>query len=226
MTSQRARRLHDRYFIFAEIGLILSLLVVIVAFQADWTPKQEYQVNLQDQEIVEMEEIQQTKQESEPPPPPRPPAPVEAPNNAVIEQENINFDASLDLDAELDVSNDRPAPPDEPEEESKEENEPEIFVAVEKSPDCGGIESLRNKVQYPKFARQAGIQGRVIVQFVVNEEGNVTNPKILQGAHTLLNEEALRAVQKLECTPGEQRGQPVKVRMTMPVSFRLKSSPQ
>jgi protein TonB len=225
MTSQRERRLHNQYVLYIEIGSIIALLVVIAAFQADWSPDQEYQVNLQDQEVVEMEEIQQTEQNTEPPPPPQPPAPVEAPNNAVIEQENIDFDASLDMNEELDVS-EQPPPSDEPEQESEEEKEPEIFVAVEQSPDCGGIESLQKKVTYPEFARQTGIQGRVIVQFVVNEEGTVTNPKILQGAHTLLNEEAIRAVQQLECTAGKQRGTPVKVRMTMPVSFRLKSRPQ
>jgi protein TonB len=220
MTSQRERRLHNQYFLYAEIGLILALLILIVAFQADWSPDQEYQVNLKAQEVVEMEEIQQTEQQTEPPSPPRPPAPVEAPNNAVIEQENIDFDASLDLDDELDVSQ-KPPPADQPEQESKEEKEPEIFVAVEQSPDCGGLQSLRQKVQYPKFARQAGIEGRVIVKFVVNEEGDVTNPTIIRGAHKLLNEEALRAVQQLECTPGKQRGTPVKVQMTMPVVFRL-----
>lgn len=223
MTPQTENRLRDQYFLYVEIGSILALLIVIVAFQVNWSPKREYQVNLQSQETVGMEEIQQTEQDTEPPPPPRPPAPVEAPNNAVIEQERINFDASLDLDRELDV-NEQPPPSERPDQEADEEDEPEIFVAVEQKPDCGGIASLREKVKYPKFAEHAGIEGRVIVQFIVNEEGTVTNPKIIREAHPLLNEEALRAVQQLQCTAGRQRGQPVKVQMSMPVVFRLEDT--
>jgi protein TonB len=55
----------------------------------------------------------------------------------------------------------------------------------------------------------------------VNEEGNVVQPTVTRGVHKLLNEEALRAVQQLDCKPGMQRGNPVKVRMSLPVTFRL-----
>jgi protein TonB len=60
------------------------------------------------------------------------------------------------------------------------------------------------------------------VQFVVNEEGGGINPTVTRGVHKLLDEEALNAVQELECTPGKQRGPSVKVQMTLPVNFRLK----
>lgn len=223
-TTKQRDRLQNQYFLYLEVGTILSLLILIAAFQADWSPKREFQVNLQDQEIVEMEEVQQTEQQTEPPPPPKPPAPVEAPNNAVIEQQDVDFDASLDLDQELDVQ-EGPPPPDQSEQEEEEEDEPEIFVVVEESPDCGGISSLQEEVQYPEFARNAGLEGRVHVQFVVNEEGEVVNPTVTRGVHKLLDEEAVRAVKQLECTPGKQRGTPVKVRMSMPVSFQLRGQP-
>lgn len=101
------------------------------------------------------------------------------------------------------------------------ESSEEVFVVVEEQPDCGGVAALVDQIQYPEFAKKAGIEGRVFVQFVVDENGSVTNPKVTRGVHKLLDEEALRAVRALECTPGEQRGTPVKVRMSLPVTFKL-----
>lgn len=225
-SAHQRDRLQNQYFLYLEVGTILSLLVLIAGFHVDWSPEREFQVNLQEQEIVEMEEVQQTEQHTEPPPPPKPPAPVEVPDNAVIEQQDVDFEASLDLDQELNVQQEPPAPDETEQEEEEKEEEPEIFVAVEESPDCGGISSVQEEVQYPEFAQKAGIEGRVLVQFVVNKEGEVTNPAVTRGVHTLLNEEAVRAVKQLECTPGKQRGKPVKVRMSLPVAFRLQKRPQ
>ncbi|MFB6248176.1 MAG: energy transducer TonB [Salinibacter sp.] len=208
--------LRQWYRLFVEVGLTLALVLLVVAFQLDYSKGQSFQVDLQEQETVEMEEIQQTEQQNEPPPPPKPPVPVEVPNNETIENQNVDFSASLDLDQSLDTNQGPPAP-----EEEKEKKEKEIFVVVEQQPKCGGVKALQQKVEYPDFARKAGIEGRVFVQFVVNEKGKVTQPKVTRGVHKLLNEEALRAVKQLDCKPGMQRGDPVKVRMSLPVTFRL-----
>lgn len=206
--------LRNWYRLFILTGMVLSLFILVVAFQVNYTGSQTFEVNLEEQEVVDMEEIQQTEQETEPPPPPKPPVPIEVPNDETIDNEDVDFDASLDLDAELDT---RQGPP--PEEE--EEDEDEIFVVVEQQPDCGGVEALQDEVSYPEFAKKAGIEGRVFVQFVVDENGDVTDPKVTRGVHKLLNEEALRAVQSLQCQPGQQRGNAVKVQMSLPVTFRL-----
>jgi len=208
--------LRQWYRMFIQVGLTLSLLLLVVAFQLDYSSSQNFQVDLQEQEVVEMEEIQQTEQQNEPPPPPKPPVPVEVPNNETIENEDVDFDASLDLDQSLDTNQGPPAP-----DEEEEEEEDEIFVVVENQPECGGVQALQEEVEYPDFARKAGIEGRVFVQFVVDENGNVTQPEVTRGVHKLLNEEALRAVQQLDCQPGQQRGNAVKVRMSLPVTFRL-----
>lgn len=215
LQKEEGADLRKWYRLFIQVGLTLSLLILVVAFQLDYQPDQTFQVDLQEQEIVEMEEIQQTEQQNEPPPPPKPPVPVEVPNNETIENEDVDFDASLDLDESLDTS--QGPPPD----EEEEEEEDEIFVVVEQQPDCGGVKALQDEVTYPDFAKKAGIEGRVYVQFVVNEEGNVVQPQVTRGVHKLLNEEALRAVKQLQCEPGQQRGQSVKVRMSLPVTFRL-----
>ena len=99
----------------------------------------------------------------------------------------------------------------------------EVFVEVEQRPECGGVQALADHIQYPELAREAGNEGRVFVQFVLDENGDVLDPKITRGVQEALNQEAIRAVKKLECEPGKQRGQPVKVRMALPVTFRLDS---
>lgn len=215
LRKEEGADLRKWYRLFVQVGLTLSLLILVVAFQLDYRPEKTFEVNLQEQETVEMEEIQQTEQETEPPPPPKPPVPVEVPNNETIENEDVDYSASLDLDESLNTDQGPPAP------EEEEEEEDEVFVVVENQPDCGGVEALQDEVKYPSFAKKAGIEGRVFVQFVVNEEGNVTNPKVTRGVHKLLNKEAVRAVKTLQCEPGMQRGKPVKVQMSLPVTFKL-----
>ncbi len=214
LRKEEGANLRKWYHVFVEAGLTLSLVILVVAFQTDYRPDEQFDVQIQEQEVVEMEEIQQTKQEQKPPPPPKPPVPVEVPNNETVDNEDVDFDASLDLDESLNTNQGPPAP-------EEEEEEDEIFVVVEQNPDCGGVKALQDEVEYPNFAKKAGIEGRVFVKFVVNEKGNVVNPKVTRGVHKLLNKEALRAVKKLDCKPGQQRGQKVKVEMSLPVTFKL-----
>ncbi|MFB6231158.1 MAG: TonB family protein [Salinibacter sp.] len=96
-----------------------------------------------------------------------------------------------------------------------------VYVVVEQQPKCGGLRALQEKTKYPEFARKAGIEGRVFVQFIVDEQGEVTDPTVTRGAHELLNKAALNAVESLDCEPGRQDGEAVKVQMALPVTFRL-----
>jgi protein TonB len=209
--------LRNEYSIWVEVGLVLTLVILITAFRFNLQAEDDFKVELEEQEVVQMEEVQQTKQEVKPPPPPKPPVPVEVPNDEIIEDSDVDFDASLDLSESLDTSEGPPEPPEE-----EEEEEEEIFVVVENQPDCGGVAALQKEVKYPEFAKKAGIEGRVFIQFVVDESGNVTNPRVTRGVHKLLDQEALRAVKTLQCEPGKQRGEAVKVQMSLPVTFRLK----
>lgn len=102
------------------------------------------------------------------------------------------------------------------------EGEPEVFIVVEKMPEpIGGMKSIYDKVVYPEIARKAGIEGRVVVQFVVDKEGNVTNPQIIRGIGGGCDEAALEAVKDVKFTPGTQRGQNVAVQFQLPIVFRL-----
>jgi protein TonB len=210
--------LRSEYPLWIEVGLVATLVILIGAFRANFQTEQTFEVNMEKQEVVEMEEVQQTKQEKKPPPPPKPPVPVEVPNNETIEQDDVDFDASLDLDESLNQSQGPPEPPEE-----DKEKEQEVFVVVEDEPTLiGGMKALQSSVEYPEFAKKAGIEGRVIVQFVVDENGDVQDPRVIRGVHKLLNEEAIRAVKQQKFKPGKQRGQPVKVQMSLPVTFQLR----
>jgi protein TonB len=98
----------------------------------------------------------------------------------------------------------------------------EPFVVVEQMPELvGGLTSVQEQLRYPEFARKAGVEGRVIVQFVVDEGGRVEQPRIVRGLGAGLDAEALRVVRQVRFIPGHQRGVPVKVKMSLPITFRL-----
>ena len=93
---------------------------------------------------------------------------------------------------------------------------------VERQPSLiGGIEGLQRRVVYPESMRRAGIEGTVYVQFVVDEEGRVQSPICARAPHKTLCDAALTALVDSRFTPGIQKGEPVKVRFTMPVQFSL-----
>ena len=101
----------------------------------------------------------------------------------------------------------------------------DFFVVVEEMPILiGGLASVQSKVLYPEMARRAGIEGRVTVQFIVNENGDVEDPRIIRGIGGGCDEAALAAVSEAKFEPGMQRGRPVRVQYSMPVVFRLNNS--
>lgn len=210
--------LRNKYPIYVEIGLIATLALLIVAFRVDWSPSNDFDIVMPEQEQINMEEVKQTTQIEQPPPPPKPPVPVEVPDESILEDDELDLDASLDLDEP--ISNTPPPPP--AQEEEKEE-EPEIFVIVEQMPELiGGLAAIQKKITYPEIAKKAGVEGRVIVQFVVDEQGNVADPQVVRGIGAGCDEEAVRAVQQAKFTPGQQRGKAVKVKMSLPITFKLK----
>ncbi|MCH7772895.1 MAG: energy transducer TonB [Bacteroidetes bacterium] len=196
-----------------EISIIISLAILIFAFN--------FFPHLQDkgmalegpQELFTVEDIQQTKQENRPPPPPKPPIPIEAPSDDVLEDIEIE-DTEIDFEAEIEA----PPPPKEDIEE-----EPTYFVAVEEMPSpIGGIKAIQEKIVYPEIAKRAGVEGKVYVLAFVNEQGEVTKAQVIKGIGAGCDEAALNAVLKTRFTPGKQRGKPVKVQVSIPIIFKLK----
>lgn len=216
--------LESKKTVFLQIGLVVALSLVLVAFE--WTSTDvNVDFSLQDEDIeVEEEIIPITRQEEvKPPPPPPPPAVADILNivedDVELDEELEIMDTEMSQDDIVDFSNMVF------EEETREEGE--IFMIVEEMPEFpGGTEALQKylaqSVRYPVIAQENGIQGRVYIQFVINQNGEVTNATILRGVDPSLDREALRVVEAMpKWKPGKQRNRPVRVSYTVPINFVL-----
>ncbi len=114
-----------------------------------------------------------------------------------------------------------PEPPKHVVEETK------IFTVVEQMPmypggDAALMGYLRDNIKYPTVAAENGVQGRVVVGFVVERDGSITDVNILRGVDPSLDREAMRVVKSMpRWNPGKQNGSAVRVKYQVPVSFRL-----
>ena len=192
-------------FVLTEIGLILSLMTIIGALKADLHFGEGIEVAEVERPIVELEDIEATEHLKKPPPPPRPAPPVMISDDEVLEEDILEIDAEIDIEAVLDVPPPPPAPP------TRDETEPDIFVVVEEMPVLiGGMAHLRSLVEYPEPAAKAGMEGLVIVKFVVETDGSPASITVSKSAGGILDDAALRAVSQLKFIPGRQRGIPVR----------------
>ena len=112
-------------------------------------------------------------------------------------------------------------------EEAPEEEVDEVFTIVEDQPAFPGgnaafYKFVGSNMTYPSQARRMGIEGRVFVQFVVDKDGSVTEVKAVKGIGAGCDQEAERVLKTSpKWTPGKQRGRSVKVRMVLPIIFKL-----
>jgi protein TonB len=106
-----------------------------------------------------------------------------------------------------------------------------VYQKVEQMPEYpGGEQALMNDlisaIKYPEEARKNGIQGKVYVSFVIDEQGKVTNAKIERGVEPSLDKESLRVVNELKAwIPGKEKGKVVKVAYTIPINYALDGKP-
>jgi protein TonB len=102
-----------------------------------------------------------------------------------------------------------------------------IFQVVEEMPEFPGgmaecMKWLGKNIKYPTISQENGVQGRVIIQFVVNRDGSIVDAQVARGVDPYLDKEALRVVGLMpKWKPGKQRGKEVRVKYTLPVMFRL-----
>lgn len=150
-------------------------------------------------------------------------------NQAQIGAENI--EGKIDVSAVQNATKDIVAPPEPPKVEPKPEPkkpEPEkIFEAVEQQAQFPGGQGALNSwlsknLRYPELAQQNNIEGRVIVQFVVEKDGSISSPVIARGVDKELDKEAIRVVRKMpKWQPGKNNGVAVRSKFTLPVVFKL-----
>ena len=207
------------------VGAIMILAVLFVGFE--WSERDK-QVTTDsglvdvvfEEEIIPITEQEQPKQA---PPPPEAPKVEEVleimDNDSKVEESTIQ--ASDDTQAAVEIK----YTPVEVEEEEVEEQQ--IFQVVEEMPEFPGgmgecMKFLAKNIKYPTIAQENGVQGRVIVQFVVNRDGSIVDPVVMRGVDPHLDKEALRVISLMpKWKPGKQRGKEVRVKYTVPVMFRL-----
>lgn len=207
------------------IGLVLILAAMFVAFE--WSER-DVQITA-DSGIVEasfdeeMIPITEQKEPKQAPPPPEAPKVEEvlqiAENDANVEESTIQSSEDNNTAVEIKYV------PVEVEEEEPEEQQ--IFQVVEEMPEFPGgmaecLKFLAKNIKYPTIAQENGVQGRVIVQFVVNRDGSIVDPVVMRSVDPYLDKEALRVIQMMpKWKPGKQRGKAVRVKYTVPVTFKL-----
>lgn len=112
-------------------------------------------------------------------------------------------------------------------EEKPVDDEPVSIAMVEQKPQFPGGEEamykwLGSNINYPAAASEEGVQGRVVVEFVVGKDGSISNVRVVRSRHPALDKEAVRVIKAMpKWVPGRNNGQPVKVTYTLPVSFKL-----
>lgn len=216
--SERFTTRKKRYSYGFMASLAAALLVVTGMFNLPMSSSNEVSFAMADQELVQIEEITPTQQKVLPPPPPKPPVPVAVDDETILADDDLDLDASLDIDQ---VIENLPPPP--PSTDEPVEAEPSFFVAVEQMPTMiGGLQQLSQDLKYPELARKTGLEGTVVVQIIVDEEGIPRDAEVLRPVAEVLDKAAVEAVLKQRFEPGRQRSRPVPVRIAIPVRFYLK----
>ena len=216
------------------IGYIVALAAMFACFEYTTRTYAETDVVYSTVAYVSEEEVVPITQPiftAAPPPPAETPAVAEildiVDNNTDIEEEKIETSEDTHEAQSGPVAHMSGPVMAAPGPIQEEGDETEIFEVVEQNPSFpGGDEALmkwlQKNLKYPPVAQENNIQGKVYIQFVVNKDGSIVDPKILRSADTSLDKEAMRVVQAMpKWTPGKQRDRAVKVTYTFPVIFQL-----
>ena len=222
--SEKASLEKDK-LVYALMGLVFVLSLCYVAME--WTQKEVTTYDEPDEieafQDEEMEDIQQTQQDTPPPPPPPAAQEVEVLNVVEdnVETESIEVTSEDNPEEIVEI-----APPV----EVKEDEEPEdvIFYVVESMPEFPGgpqamYKYIGENLKYPVIAQENGIQGKVVCQFTINKDGSLVDIEVVRSAgDASLDKEAMRVIKSMpKWKPGKQRNQPVRVKFTLPVTFKL-----
>ena len=226
LKETNSRNVKSRALLVSSISLCLSLLIVIGMFEYKF-PENGSNVNLElnTQKFEDLLNIPQTEQIQKPPVQASVPTIIEVDDEEIIEEIEINLDIEMTEDTRIEEVIFK----DDGNTAMPEEKVDEIFTIVEEQPlPVGGIKAfydyVSSNLEYPAKARRMGLEGRVFVEFIVERDGSLTDVKIAKGIGGGCDEEAVRVISKApKWNPGKQRGREVRVRMVMPIMFRIVS---
>ncbi len=224
--KSESANLEGKKLTWVLLGLIFALAAHFVAFEWTQYEKEGETGDIVDAGDIVLEEeiIPITMPEKKTvPPPPQAVSQAEVLNivedDAEIEETTIV--SAEDQSEFVEITDDVPIVVEEPEKEE------EIFQVVENQPEFPGgmaelMKFLQKNIKYPSICHEQGIQGRVIVQFVVNTDGSIVDAQVMKPVNPYLDKEALRVVSIMpKWKPGEQRGKKVRVRFTLRGTFRM-----
>lgn len=209
--------------LFMNIGLIVALGLCLLAFE--WKTYDDMGAMNLATATTETEELIDIPITEQPPPPPpviQQPEVVEVPDEEEVEEELVNLDTEITQETVI-----APPAPVVTSAAPAEEDTDQIFQVVENQPaPVGGMEAfykyIGKNIKYPDQARRMGVEGKVFVQFVVDKDGSITDVQVLKGIGSGCDEEAVRVVKAApKWNAGKQRGRPVRVRMSVPIAFKL-----
>ncbi len=220
--------LENKKSLFLEIGLVLSLALVLGLFE--WTTHDKEEVmSLTGQTVAIEDEQAPITQDTPPPPPEQIKEPVMTEELQIVENDvkvETDFISTDDSDQKIEI---KPYVEAKPVEEEVEVEETIPFAIIEEKPMFQGKDAneftkwVYSNIEYPEIARENGISGRVTVEFMIDKDGSVKNVKVLRGVDSSLDQAAVRVIQKSpKWSPGKQRGKPAKVKYTFPIIFQLK----
>lgn len=205
------KRKYQRMF---EVGIIVSIAFVIMAFKMFPDPSNENLILITPSDVIEVTYVPPTIRQK-PPAPPKPPIPIESPIDDDLE------DILID-ETELDPSENIKRTTITFTEEVDNSPVYDVFDVVEDMPSpIGGIGEIQRKVIYPEIAVRAGVQGKVFVKAIVKQDGNLDSVHVVQGIGAGCDKAAIKAVQNSKFKPGTQRGKPVNVWISIPIKFKL-----
>jgi protein TonB len=201
-------------------GLTCSLGICLTAFEWKSYPDSKLKEINSQTDIWEIPEVPISIQTPPPPPETAPPIVIEVPNEITIDSHDFNIDINMGEDVEIPTVVLPNTPP-------KDDKADEILDFTEvQATFKGGMEKwteyLKKSLTYPSQARRMGIEGVVLVRFVVNKDGSVQDVEVVRSLGGGCDEIAMKVVANSpEWNPGKMGGKAVRSRMVMPIRFRL-----
>ena len=197
-----------------ELALLVSLFLHLLVFRAfpefSLDPGERKQVDIK----IHVEEIPPTEQVKQSAPPPRPSVPIPT------ESEDVPDDLTIEVTS-LDLS-DLPEPPPLLDEDDGWENY--SFIPHDEPPQpVGGFAAIQRNLKYPELARKAGVEARLVVGVLIDENGKPIKTQILHdsGSNIGFEDAAREAIMKVKWRPAKQRDAAVKVWVAIPINFVL-----
>lgn len=233
--AYKIRKKYNRTVLWAMLVGIIVLGSVVITPYVMATVSERRQQKEEKAVTAEMEKLDQPNEEIAPPPPPPPPAEaqVQVKYVAPVIVDSVKVDDKSALATVDDVKESTTDEAvvevvEEVKEEVQEVQEEQVFFVVEEMPSFGSGDAnefrawVFQNMKYPEVAAENGIQGRVYVQFVVEADGRLTNVRVSRGVDPALDKEAIRVIENSpKWNPGKQRGKPVRVSYTFPITFVL-----